>query len=69
MRHALYVLSTILLLTVSGCGVVRHVEQWKCDNWGICHHGIQPSQPCPPCACEPVPMQGYPAPACPDCSR
>ena len=22
---------------LTGCGVFRGIEQWKCDNWGMCH--------------------------------
>jgi hypothetical protein len=38
-RFAL-VLSLPLL---SGCGMCRSVEQWKCDNWGMCH--FAPTRP------------------------
>lgn len=27
----------------SGCKTIRGIEQWKCDNWGLCHFGIKPS--------------------------
>ncbi|MEZ6092169.1 MAG: hypothetical protein R3C05_30045 [Pirellulaceae bacterium] len=41
-------LTTVLLL--SGCGVMRGIEQWKCDTWGMCHFGIRPSAAAPPCS-------------------
>jgi hypothetical protein len=22
---------------LGGCGMCRSIEQWKCDNWGMCH--------------------------------
>jgi hypothetical protein len=36
----------------SGCGILRNIEQWKCDHWGMCHFGVEPtpapiSAPCP----------------------
>jgi len=42
-------LSLLLLCTtpffLTGCGVLRNIEQWKCDNMGMCHFGITPSMP------------------------
>jgi hypothetical protein len=39
---------TSLLVTSSclltGCGALRSIEQWKCDNLGMCHFGVKPSQ-------------------------
>jgi hypothetical protein len=32
-----------ILVAAGGCGAVRNLEQWKCDRWGMCHFGIQPS--------------------------
>lgn len=32
------------LTSVLGCSTFRSIEQWKCDNWGMCHFGIKPSQ-------------------------
>ncbi len=31
------------VLSGSGCKTVRNIEQWKCDNWGLCHFGIKPT--------------------------
>jgi hypothetical protein len=45
----------------SGCGTMRGVEQWKCDNWGMCHFGTQPSAALPP-----LPPPQYSAPANPN---
>jgi hypothetical protein len=28
---------------MTGCGAFRGIEQWKCDNWGMCH--FAPSRP------------------------
>lgn len=28
-----------------GCRTIRGIEQWKCDNWGMCHFGIKPTRP------------------------
>jgi len=30
-------------LQVCGCSVCRNIEQWKCDNMGMCHFGITPT--------------------------
>ena len=27
----------------SGCMALRNIEQWKCDNWGMCNFGTKPS--------------------------
>ncbi|MEI8211243.1 MAG: hypothetical protein WCI02_03790 [Planctomycetota bacterium] len=27
----------ILVAMTGGCGAIRSMEQWKCDNWGMCH--------------------------------
>jgi hypothetical protein len=62
MRYTGLVLATIVLFAVSGCSAARSIEQWKCDNWGMCHFGIQPSQPCGPSASQPVPMEFYETP-------
>lgn len=34
-----------LLCCTFGCGTLRNVEQWKCDNWGCCHFGTKPQYP------------------------
>ncbi|TWU31360.1 hypothetical protein Poly41_62290 [Novipirellula artificiosorum] len=62
MQQLKYTLASLLLLSATGCGTIRGMEQWKCDNWGMCHFGTQPSQCCPsvqPCPCdsEMVPME------------
>jgi hypothetical protein len=28
---------------LTGCGAFRGIEQWKCDNWGMCH--FAPNRP------------------------
>ena len=33
----------LALPLLSGCGMCRSVEQWKCDNWGMCH--FAPNRP------------------------
>lgn len=33
----------LVLPSLSGCGMCRSVEQWKCDNWGMCH--FAPNRP------------------------
>lgn len=42
-------LSLLILCTtplfLTGCGALRNIEQWKCDNMGMCHFGITPSMP------------------------
>jgi len=39
----------------SGCGTIRTIEQWKCDNMGLCHFGIRPSG-CDDCCDQPPTM-------------
>ena len=34
----------LAFLVAPGCRTVSGVEQWKCDNWGMCHFGIKPSK-------------------------
>lgn len=36
-------LLTLTILPASGCGVFRSIEQWKCDNMGLCWFGLRPS--------------------------
>lgn len=31
------------IVFLGGCGALRGIEQWKCDNWGMCHFGVTPS--------------------------
>lgn len=53
-----------------GCSLFRDVEQWKCDNWGMCHFGTRPSGAFPPVdvpTFEAPGMQVAP-PACPQCT-
>jgi hypothetical protein len=42
------ILSLFLMLSAcvsaTGCKSIRNVEQWKCDNWGLCHFGIKPTR-------------------------
>ena len=37
------VLSLIVCSTTGGCSCLRSIEQWKCDNLGMCHFGTRPS--------------------------
>ncbi len=52
------VLMCVLAVSLSGCGSMRELDQWKCDNFGWCPNGTVPSwqqyqyqypyqQPCP----------------------
>jgi hypothetical protein len=52
------------LLSTCGCSTFRNVEQWKCDNLGMCHFGIRPSVEAPP-----ADISGFdvPGPACSQC--
>ena len=43
MRHAINVILFLATVTCSGCRIGRGIEQWKCDNLGMCHFGITPS--------------------------
>ena len=36
-------LPLLSVVFVGGCGALRGIEQWKCDNWGMCHFGVTPS--------------------------
>lgn len=37
MRLAPFFLGLVLISCANGCGAIRGIEQWKCDNWGMCH--------------------------------
>ncbi|MCO8121803.1 hypothetical protein NHH03_08645 [Stieleria sp. TO1_6] len=51
-------------LCSTGCGAFRYMEQWKCDNFGMCHFGVQPTPFTPPQQACPCPTPGYaPAPS------
>jgi hypothetical protein len=43
MRNSLIILLALTPVTLTGCGFLRNVEQWKCDNLGMCHFGITPT--------------------------
>lgn len=44
MKKQLAVLGLIVAFPLSiGCGMCRSIEQWKCDNWGMCH--FAPNRP------------------------
>lgn len=63
MRKSFCGLLAIAPLCLTGCGVMRSIEQWKCDRLGMCHFGTTPSQPpmSPPSAyCPPSPAYGQP---------
>jgi hypothetical protein len=36
-------LAAVCLFFFAGCQQVRNIEQWKCDNLGMCHFGIRPT--------------------------
>jgi hypothetical protein len=44
-QFAILCLVGCIVATSAGCGIVRGIEQWKCDRLGMCHFGIQPSAP------------------------
>ena len=44
MRKRSFLLLSCAPLLLTGCGMLRNIEQWKCDNWGMCHFGTSPSQ-------------------------
>ncbi|MFN7625392.1 MAG: hypothetical protein ACK5PZ_01085 [Pirellula sp.] len=49
-----------IVTSANGCATVRSIEQWKCDNWGMCHFATQRPATYSPMAVQP----GYaPAPA------
>ena len=50
-----------LLCGTGGCSTLRNVEQWKCDHWGMCHFGVQPTASAP----QPVSMPYATDPAVP----
>lgn len=50
----------VAVISASGCGVMRSVEQWKCDRLGMCHFGTRPSMQTPP----PIPV--YQGNTCPN---
>ncbi len=72
MRSCVLQLSLAAALCLSsGCGAVRCIEQWKCDNFGMCHFGITPSvapgyapspDPCAPPPYYPLPPANCAAP-------
>ena len=37
LRARFLVLASLALTFSSGCQCVQQIEQWKCDNWGMCH--------------------------------
>lgn len=45
MRATLFSVVAVTVVLLSGCGFLRNIEQWKCDNMGMCHFGITPSVP------------------------
>ncbi len=44
----------VVLSCTAGCGVFRSIEQWKCDNMGMCHFGTKPTYFVTP------PVEAYP---------
>lgn len=46
--------ATMIAVSCTGCGTLRSIEQWKCDNWGMCMFGVQPSGSVPA-----IPGEGY----------
>jgi hypothetical protein len=64
MRSFIWLASLSLLIGVnSGCGILRSIEQWKCDHLGMCHFGVAPTppalDPCAPPAFQPLPCPEY----------
>ncbi|MFM8570725.1 MAG: hypothetical protein ACKOAU_03915 [Pirellula sp.] len=61
---ALLVLLIAFPLSV-GCGMCRSIEQWKCDNWGMCHFAPNRAGMYAPMSVQPTygPPAAYPAPA------
>jgi len=43
MRFAINILLILATVTCNGCRIGRGIEQWKCDNLGMCHFGTTPS--------------------------
>jgi len=44
LKRALTCVGIVAIISGStGCGVFRGIEQWKCDNWGMCH--FAPTRP------------------------
>ncbi len=58
---------SLLAFTTTGCGLFCGIEQWKCDTFGTCGFGTQPSYgrfappgPMPPATINQQPQLGAP---------
>jgi hypothetical protein len=73
MRVLVFMFALVSVASTSGCQCMQQMEQWKCDNWGMCHFAQQrpgvyspmvlpPSYGVPPTGLAPVPTGAvYPA--------
>ena len=43
MRFTFGIFFLLVVATSGGCRMIRGVEQWKCDNLGMCYFGTSPS--------------------------
>ena len=51
------IIVAVAITPMTGCGIFQAVEQWKCDNLGMCHFGTTPSAPgCNSCGPPPPPL-------------
>ena len=52
-RLSMILICAVFMFAASGCQSIRRFDQWKCDKYGICMFGVQPScrQVCPQPAC------------------
>jgi hypothetical protein len=74
MRALVLGLVSVALVALPGCQCMQQMEQWKCDNWGMCHFAqprpgvyapmvLPPSYGVPPTGLAPTPTINpvYPA--------
>ena len=64
-RLSIMSIYVVILFAASGCNAIQRLDQWKCDNYGICPNGVQPSHQPMPSACPPQAVVVTPATACP----
>lgn len=65
MRASFVLALMIVSPGIAGCSALRGIEQWKCDNMGMCHFGLRPSAPDCPCSPSvPGPAVVNPEPPC-----
>ncbi|MCU0707724.1 MAG: hypothetical protein MUF23_05485 [Pirellula sp.] len=41
MRALFFATTLFLSVSLTGCQCIQQIEQWKCDNWGMCHFAQQ----------------------------